>query len=83
MVATTIFSSTTNFFLSKSSLAFVPSVPDHLLCQLHTIHTTINHLTNHQQEKSISTASSLPSSPPPRRKISSSTLSYLHSLCLT
>ncbi|KAG2294320.1 hypothetical protein Bca52824_040989 [Brassica carinata] len=72
MVATTIFSSTTNFFQSKSSLTYVPSVPDHLICQLHTIHTAINHLTNHQQEKSISTASSLPPSPPlcrPRRII--------------
>ncbi|KAH0939611.1 hypothetical protein HID58_007072 [Brassica napus] len=74
MVATTIFSSTPNFFQSKSSLTYVPSVPDHLLCQLHKIHTAINRLTNHQQEKSISTASSLTPSPPPCHKIFSSTL---------
>ncbi|KAG2303914.1 hypothetical protein Bca52824_032565 [Brassica carinata] len=65
MVATNILSlyhlsSTTNFIQStaNSSPSSVPTVPDHLLRQLHTIRSAINHLTNHQPDKSTSVASS-------------------------
>ncbi|KAL1205149.1 putative methyltransferase [Cardamine amara subsp. amara] len=68
MVATNILSlyhlsSTTNFFQStlKSTQSSVPTVPDHLLRQLHTIRAAINHLTSHQPDKSTSTSSSSPS----------------------
>ncbi|CAH8355507.1 unnamed protein product [Eruca vesicaria subsp. sativa] len=69
MVATNILSlyhlsSTTNFFQStlKSSPSSVPTVPDHLLRQLHTIRSAINHLTNHhhqQPDKSTSSSKDL------------------------
>lgn len=66
MVATNILSlyhlsSTTSFFQStiKSSQSSVPTVPNHLLRQLHTIRAAINHLTNHQPNpKSTSTVTS-------------------------
>ncbi|KAG2318966.1 hypothetical protein Bca4012_054810 [Brassica carinata] len=93
MVATNILSlyhlsSTTNFFQStlKSSPSSVPTVPDHLLRQLHTIRAAINHLTNHHQpDKSASTASSSTvsssSSAPPKDLLLYSKLSPIASAC--
>ncbi|CAN6817060.1 unnamed protein product, partial [Brassica oleracea] len=90
MVATNILSlyhlsSTTNFFQSavKSSPSSVPTVPDHLLRQLHTIRAAINHLTNHNPDKSTSTASSTvsSSSAPPKDLLLYSKLSPIASAC--
>ncbi|CAN8313621.1 unnamed protein product [Cochlearia groenlandica] len=92
MVATNILSlyhlsSTTNFFQStvKSSQSSVPTVPDHLLRQLHTIRAAINHLTNHQPEKPTSraaaTVSSSSSSAPPKDLLLYSKLSPIASAC--
>ncbi|KAL0678899.1 hypothetical protein Bca4012_006880 [Brassica carinata] len=90
MVATNILSlyhlsSTTNFFQSavKFSPSSVPTVPDHLLRQLHTIRAAINHLTNHSPDKSTSTASSTvsSSSAPPKDLLLYSKLSPIASAC--
>ncbi|CAF1928766.1 unnamed protein product [Brassica napus] len=89
MVATNILSlyhlsSTTSFFQStlKSSPSTVPTVPDHLLRQLHTIRSAINHLTTHHQpDKSTSTASAVSSSAPPKDLLLYSKLSPIASAC--
>ncbi|CAH8332560.1 unnamed protein product [Eruca vesicaria subsp. sativa] len=85
MVATNILSlyhlsSTTSFFQStlKSSPSSLPTVPNHLLRQLHTIRSAINHLTTHQPDKPTSTVSS---SAPPKDLLLYSKLSPIASAC--
>ncbi|KAF8089101.1 hypothetical protein N665_0518s0027 [Sinapis alba] len=84
MVATNILSlyhlsSTTSFF--QSSPSSVPTVPDHLLRQLHTIRSAINHLTTHPPDKSTSVSSTVSSSSPPKDLLLHSKLSPIASAC--